>query len=91
MAMVGPDDILGLVPADRHEVTTNGPADTFLHLWLVPRFCPSRLPSVRGLLLVPVRADLLVAGVVFPLVNGGDGEIHWGLGGLDIGVVRFSM
>ena len=40
---------------------------------------------------LPVRADLLVVGVVCPLVNGGDGEIHWGLDGLDIGVVRFSM
>ena len=89
--MVGPGDILGLVPAGRHKVTTNGPADTFLHLWLVTRFCPSRLPPVHGLLLVSVRADLLGVGVVRPLVNGGDGEIHWGLGGLDIGVVRFSM
>ena len=89
--MVGPDDILGLVPAGRHEVTTNGPADNFLALVAGDPLCPSRLPPVHGLLLVPVRADLLVAGVVRPLVNGGDGEIHWGLGGLDIGVVRFSM
>ena len=51
----------------------------------------SRLPSVHGLLLVPVHTDLLIAGVVRPLVNGGDGEIHWGLGGLDIDMVRFSM
>ena len=89
--MVGSDDILGLLPAGRLEVTTNGPADTFLHFLAGDPLCPSRLPPVHGLLLVPVRADLLVAGVVRPLVNGGDGEIHWGLGGLDIGVVRFSM
>ena len=48
---------------------------------------PSRLPPVHGgLLLVPVRAVLLVLRVVSLLVDDGDGENHWGLGGLDIGV-----
>ena len=50
---------------------------------------PSRFPPVlREILLVAVRADLLVLGVVSPLVHGGDGESHWGLGGLGIGVVK---
>ena len=47
---------------------------------------PSRLPPVhRGLLLVPVRVVHLVLSVV-SLLKHGDGENHWGLGGLDIGV-----
>ena len=89
--MVGSDDILGLFPLVATQSPPTDRLDTTLQLWLVPRFCPSRFPPVHGLLLVPVRANLLVAGVVRLLFNGGDGEIHWGLGGLDIGVVRFSM
>ena len=38
-----------------------------------------------------VGAELLVLGVACPLVHGGDGEIIWGLDGLDIGVVDFLM
>ena len=45
----------------------------------------------HDLLLVPVGAILLVLGVVDPLVLGGNGEIIWGLDGLDIGVVDFLM
>ena len=53
-------------------------------------FRHSRLSSVQELLLVTDRAVLLVLGVVRLLVHG-DGESHWGLGGLGIGVGRFSM
>ena len=53
--------------------------------------CPSRLPPVHELLLVTVGAELVVLGVVPLVVHVGDGEIIWGLGGLDIGVVDSLM
>ena len=62
-----------------------------MQLWLVPRFCPSRFPPVHEPLLATVGADLRVLGIVRLLIHVGDGEIIWGLVGLDIGVVRFSM
>ena len=46
---------------------------------------PSRFHPVHGLLLVPVRVVLMALGVV-RLLKHGDGENHWGLGGLGIGV-----
>ena len=88
--MVGSDNILGLLPAGCLEVATNGPADTFLHLWLVTRYAPpgtSRPQSPTR----PCPRRSPGRWRSHPLVHGGDGEIHWGLGGLDIGVVRFSM
>ena len=88
--MVGADNILGLLPTGRHDVPPIRLANSFILSWLEPRFCPSRFPPVHGLLLVPVRANLLVVGVVRPLVNGGDGESNWGLVGLGIGVEDFQ-
>ena len=89
--MVGAGDILGLVPASRHTVTTNGPDRHLLELVAGDPLCPSKFPSVLELLLVTVGADLLVLGVVLRLEHVGDGEIIWGLGGLDIGVVDLLM
>ena len=89
--MVGSGDILGLVPTGRHTVTTYRTGRHHLALAAGDPLSPSRFPPVHELLLVPVRANLLVLGVVSLLVHGGDGERHWGLGGLGIGVVRFSM
>ena len=87
LAIVGSGDILGLVPAGHHTVTTNGPETP-------PCTCcwyPSRFPPVLELLLVTVGAKLVVLGVVPLVVHVGDGEIIWGLGGLDIGVVDSLM
>ena len=53
--------------------------------------CPSRFPSVNELLLVTVGAELVVLGVVPLVIHVGDGEIIWGLVGLDIGVVDLLM
>ena len=53
--------------------------------------CPSRFPPVHELLLVTVGAELVVLGVVPLVVHVGDGDIIWGLGVLDIGVVDFLM
>ena len=89
--MVGSDDILELVPLVATQSPPTDRLDTSLPLWLVTRFCPSRLPSVLELLLVTVGAGRGVLGVVRLLVHVGDGEIIWGPGGLDIGVVDFLM
>ena len=89
--MVGLDNILELLPLVATQSPPTDRSDTLLHSWLVPRFCTSRLPSVHKLLLVTVNAKLVVLGVVRLLVDVGDGEIIWGLGGLDIGVVDFLI
>ena len=52
--------------------------------------CPSRFSPIHELLFITVGADL-PSGVVSLLVHVGDGEIIWGLGGLDIGVVDLLM
>ena len=91
MAMVGSDDILGLLPLVATQSPPTDRLDTNLQHWLVPRFCPSRFPSVHGLLLVTVGAELHVLGIVRLLVHVGDGEIIWGPVGLDIGMVDFLM
>ena len=88
--MVGSGNILGLVPAGHQTVTTNGPETPPCTCCWCP-LCPSEFPSVLELLLVTVSADLLVLGVVCLLEYVGDGEIIWGLGGLDIGVVDLLM
>ena len=50
------------------------------------------IPPALGLPRVTERGEDLVLGVAPLLVhNGDDGEIIWGPGGLDIGVVRFLM
>ena len=89
--MVGSGNILGLVPTGRHRVTTNGPARHLLALLAGDPLCPSRFPPVHELLLVTVGAELVVLGVVPLVVHVGDGEIIWGPGGLDIGVVDSLM
>ena len=87
--MVGSGDILGLLPTGRHTDTTDRTGRHLLALLAGDPLCPSRfLPVLREILLVAVRADLLVLGVVSPLAHSGDGESHWGLGGLGIGVVK---
>ena len=91
MAMVGSGDILGLLPTGRHTDTTDRTGRHLLALLAGDPLCPSRFPSVHELLLVTVGAKLLVLSVARPLVHGGDGEIIWGLDGLDIGVVDFLM
>ena len=72
-------------------VTTNGPARHLLAFLAGDPVCPSRFPPVHELLLVTVGAELVILGVVPLVVHVGDGEIIWGLVGLDIGVVDFLM
>ena len=91
MAMVGSDNILGFLPLVVTQSPPTDRLDTTLQLWLVPRSCPSRFPPIHEPLLVTVGADLRVLGVVRLLVHVGDGEIIWGLAGLDIGMVDFLM
>ena len=48
-------------------------------------------PVLREILLVAVSANLLVLGVIHPLILSGNGENVWGLDGNDIGVVNFLV
>ena len=72
----GAGNILGLLPAGRHTVSTDQASiNSFLQL-LVESRCPLQVSFRHDLLLNPVGAILLVLGVVPPLEQVGDGKSY---------------